>query len=452
MVNGGDKMEEEKNNIDNENNNVNDDKSSMSPLRNSAKNVINNFKDNKYASRKNQHSSFNNKENIRPSRNNATSGGLGGIVANRAFNRVARSHPSLRAANTIKNVVSNRRRALPSESLVPNSVNTSGNARSNSNGNINLDDSSDNDINVSSDGSGTSNTIERNGRSLNPLRSILGGETGLSGTFSFWGRIPLAVKIGAVALIGFIALFVILFLPMIIYSEFSGLLGVENGAGSSGSNDNAYSDYEFSSDGDQILHESLSSFLESHGSSLTEFNNLISNNVENSGYGTRAGVVAAAVTLIAELGNNYNVKIPYYWGGGHGRMIEGADGNWGSSSCHTYANGQSYNYCGLDCSGFVAWAIYNGGFNVAARSAGTFQNLPGAERVTLSSGSAVLQPGDLMESNSHVVLVVDVIDGGYVVAEAAGNSTGVKFSTKRFGANGYWGVNMDGFYEQQVRS
>lgn len=213
-----------------------------------------------------------------------------------------------------------------------------------------------------------------------------------------------------------------------------------------------YGDYVLSSDGHEILHQPLDSFLSSQGTSLEEFNALISDNVQQAGYGTRAGVVAAAVTLIAELGNNYNVKVPYYWGGGHyDGVVDGALGYWGSTQCHTYANGQSYNYCGLDCSGFVPWAIKNGGFNISQMLAGDFQGLPGAQRVSLRN-DAVLEPGDLLESSGHIVLVVGIEEGNYICAEASGNSSGVLFTRRPFNSSGYWGVKMDGFYDTHVRS
>ena len=240
------------------------------------------------------------------------------------------------------------------------------------------------------------------------------------------------------------------------FSSFWGLDRVlaSNGISSSGGSGSiSYGDYTLSSSGDQILHTSIDSFLASNGSSLEEFNNLITSNVNDAGYGTRAGVVAAAVTLIGELGDNYNVKVPYFWGGGHGRVADGVVANWGSNECHTYANGTSYNYCGLDCSGFVSWAIYNGGYNMYPMSSGSFSNLAGAKRVSLKN-SAVLQPGDLLDSNGHVILVVDIDEESkeYICAEASGNTTGVLFSRHPFNLSGYWGVDLEGFYKTEARS
>ena len=215
-----------------------------------------------------------------------------------------------------------------------------------------------------------------------------------------------------------------------------------------------YGDYTLSSDGHQILHEPLEDFLDDNGSSLEDFNKLIADNVEDAGFGTRAGVVAAAVTLIGELGDNYGVKVPYYWGGGHyDGVVVGALGYWGSDpKCTTYANNQTYDYCGLDCSGFVPWAIKNGGFNIGQRLASDFYKLDGAEKVTLRSGEAVLEPGDLLESDGHVVLVVaiDESTSQYICAEASGNAQGVLFTRRSFKDSGYWGVKMDGYYNNSV--
>ena len=85
--------------------------------------------------------------------------------------------------------------------------------------------------------------------------------------------------------------------------------------------------------------------------------------------------------------------------------------------------------------------------------AGNFQNLPGVRRVNLSN-SAVLQPGDLLESSGHIVLVVGIEEssGNYICAEASGNAAGVLFTRRPFNSSGYWGVEMDGFYETHQRS
>ena len=219
-----------------------------------------------------------------------------------------------------------------------------------------------------------------------------------------------------------------------------------------------YGNYQLTSEGDTILNERLDKFLESKGTSLEQFNKLIESNVQKNGYGTRAGVVTAAVTLIAELGNNYHTKVPYFLSGGHHDGVkQGALGYWGSgveddgTRCYYTGYGNVYTVCGLDCSGFVPWAIKNGGFQVGVRLAGDFQNMDGAKRVSLSSSSAVLEPGDLLESEGHIVLVVGIDESSsqYICAEASGKNSGVLFTRRPFtGGSGYWGVKMDGYYDK----
>ena len=378
-------------------------------------------------------------------------------AANMGRNAVSNLHPALKAINTvnnannIKNAIARRAdAAIPSSDSSVNSVSS--------------DDVDDNTAtlsnNVPSSPSvldGADSEEEDNSGSLG---SLFGSKTSASGRFSFFGRLPTAVKIG-IALIGpLLPLIIFILVPIVVIGYFSSFWGLDRvlassgiSSGSGGSGSISYGDYTLSSSGDQILHTSIESFLASNGSSLEEFNNLITSNVNDAGFGTRAGVVAAAVTLIGELGDNYNVKVPYFWGGGHGRVADGVVANWGSNECHTYANGTSYNYCGLDCSGFVSWAIYNGGYNMYPMSSGSFSNLAGAKRVSLKN-SAVLQPGDLLDSNGHVILVVDIDEESkeYICAEASGNTTGVLFSRHPFNLSGYWGVDLEGFYNTEARS
>ena len=220
-----------------------------------------------------------------------------------------------------------------------------------------------------------------------------------------------------------------------------------------------YGDYTLSSDGHTILHQPLDEFLEDNGTSLEEFNKLIADNVEDAGFGTRAGVVAAAVTLIGELGDNFGVKVPYYWGGGHSSndLSGEALAKWGSTQCHTFANGNHYNYCGLDCSGFVAWALNAGGFRCGPTGAGSFYEKNGAQKVKLNPNAPVLQPGDILEYvkivggervSGHAILVVGIDEDTkeYICIEAQGKDYGVLFTRRSFGLDGYWGVDMEDFY------
>ena len=447
-------MPEEIENLEDDNNvNEQENSSAKSSPKSTTSKVASNIIDfNKYKARKNA-----NKDNNTP---NSTKNNSGNNLKSSLLNKVKGAGNGLKnkAGNAVLNKVSNAHPALKALSVLNNLNNARKNrkaAKANANSEASDNKSSENSTNSSTDTntSDNSNTTEKS--SFNPLSSIIGSKSGILGGLRIFGKLPMPIKLALVFGIPLLCLIIILLPVILIFGVFSPLLGTSEAFGNQniggGSGNINYGDYVLSSDGHEILHQSLDEFLSSKGTSLEAFNNLIASNVEENGYGTRAGVVTAAVTLIAELGNNYNVKVPYFWGGGHGIMATGAEGNWGSTQCHTYANGQSYNYCGLDCSGFVTWAIYNGGFSITPLVTGGFQSLPGAEKVSLTN-SAVLQPGDLLESSGHVILIVGVDDNNYICAEAAGNETGVLFSTHPFNASGYWGVNMEGFYNTRARS
>lgn len=447
-------MPEEIENLEDENNvNEQENSSSKSSPSSVASKAADNIVDfNKYKARKNankdnntSNSTKNNSDNnLKSSLLNKVKGagnGLKNKAGNAVLNKVSNAHPALKALSVLNNLNNARKNRKA--------------AKANANSEASDNKISENSTNSSTDTntSDNSNTTEKS--SFNPLSSIIGSKSGILGGLRIFGKLPMPIKLALVFGIPLLCLIIILLPVILIFGVFSPLLGTSEAFGNQniggGSGNINYGDYVLSSDGHEILHQPLDEFLSSKGTSLEAFNNLIASNVEENGYGTRAGVVTAAVTLIAELGNNYNVKVPYFWGGGHGIMATGAEGNWGSTQCHTYANGQSYNYCGLDCSGFVTWAIYNGGFSITPLVTGGFQSLPGAEKVSLTN-SAVLQPGDLLESSGHVILIVGVDENNYICAEAAGNETGVLFSTHPFNASGYWGVNMEGFYNTRARS
>lgn len=449
-------MPEEIENLEDDNN-VNEQenssaKSSPSSVASKAADNIVDF--NKYKARQNANkdnntpnsTKNNSANNLKSSILNKVKGagnGLKNKAGNAVLNKVSNFHPALKALSVVKNLNNDRKAKKAAKAEKSEKANTNS------------------DVSDNKSGENSTNTTSTNAeegsekKSFNPLSSIIGSKSGILGGLRIFGKLPMPIKLALVFGIPLLCLIIILLPVILIFGVFSPLLGTSEAFGNQniggGSGNINYGDYVLSSDGHEILHQPLDEFLSSKGTSLEAFNNLIASNVEENGYGTRAGVVTAAVTLIAELGNNYNVKVPYFWGGGHGIMATGAEGNWGSTQCHTYANGQSYNYCGLDCSGFVTWAIYNGGFSITPLVTGRFGFLPGAEKVSLTN-SAVLQPGDLLESSGHVILIVDVDDNNYICAEAAGNETGVLFSTHPFDSSGYWGVNMEGFYNTRARS
>ena len=105
----------------------------------------------------------------------------------------------------------------------------------------------------------------------------------------------------------------------------------------------------------------------------SNYNTELYNNVRSAGYKTREGVVAAALYLSSHI----DVHIPYFWSGGHnhtyngykdyGENMLGVPDKWGCQVKMAYGgtdlqkDGKLYPF-GIDCSGFINWAILNGGY------------------------------------------------------------------------------------------
>ncbi len=199
-----------------------------------------------------------------------------------------------------------------------------------------------------------------------------------------------------------------------------------------------------------VLTQPLKSKLAQKNTTYKEFNEYILKNVINAGVGTRNGVVAAAVSLVGGLYEKYQIRLPYTYGGQHGGNVGvpnpasgtfyGVDPLWGSSIHYYFGSPvyRTYYRYGPDCSGFVMWALYNGGFKI---------NYPYTPKYNLQ-GKKVGKPGDLMWHPGHIMMVVGVDEKAkkYYIAHAAGGDQGVKISTVSFTDSQNKIINMDSFY------
>jgi len=173
----------------------------------------------------------------------------------------------------------------------------------------------------------------------------------------------------------------------------------------------------------QQLHTRLSTYLESNGSTIENMENFIYDSVSSNGKGTREGVVTAAVSLINYLADNFDVRIPYYWGGSYQRY--GVDENFGSATKASCSDSTCYYYDGLDCSGFVSWAIKNGGYNMERKTTRKFHSAFSGNSCNVTDPNCVGKPGDLINSaNCHVqmIVAVDEESGKYFIAESTGGA------------------------------
>lgn len=216
---------------------------------------------------------------------------------------------------------------------------------------------------------------------------------------------------------------------------------------------------------------------------------ILKSDVDSAGYKTRAGVVAAARFLTLK----FKYRVPYFYE--NGRMSEGGinkvDGegryyhtglylseskkddikvsfsgpsiwgcpltNWEDDPYFGYKEGYSKPN-GLDCSGFVSWALVNGGFDPGDIGAGetpdAYQMTDLGKFIKLDKAlldSNVIKAGDFFNYWGHISIIVGIKDGKYYVAESLPNYDGVdlRIYNKEEALDMFrYVVLMDSFYKE----
>lgn len=219
-----------------------------------------------------------------------------------------------------------------------------------------------------------------------------------------------------------------------------------------------------------MLKTPLKDFLETKGLSINDLNMAILNNVVQNGVGTRAGVAAAATTLINYM-NNLDVRIPYTYSGGHGYIINGVssevttsyygvDPDWGTSiGNYYYSNGYGpYTNHGPDCSAFVSWVLHNGGVKMSINTATSIKsagpNYP-------MDGNYIGQVGDVVSSGGHVRIIVgvNVQEKYYITAESQSregqfnpDTKGISYKKMDFNNKNYVIVDLSQYYNDSNKN
>lgn len=147
--------------------------------------------------------------------------------------------------------------------------------------------------------------------------------------------------------------------------------------------------------------------------------------------GTRAKVTASAFFLAT---NFYH--LPYFWGGGHDHIANGLDPEWGSQKTVTAADskttGHSLPYS-VDCSGYVSWALKNGGYNINAplevsglKAQGSSSTLKGIDINEVQNGDL----GYLARGNEeHIGIIVNKEGNELTFAHCSGSGNGMNLTT-----------------------
>ncbi len=183
---------------------------------------------------------------------------------------------------------------------------------------------------------------------------------------------------------------------------------------------------------------------------LDEWNSKIKNDVYSK-FGTGTAPALAAYDLI-QGALDYGFVVPYLWGGGHGVISDGINGNWGASATVT-ASGSSAQPAGskqangLDCSGFVSWALKNGGCtNFSPIIGREFRNLGSAIKASDA------KTGDVAANTSHVMIILKNTGSSLIVAEAKGKKYGIQFNNYDYSQfNKYTVVDMSSYYSQYCK-
>lgn len=203
-------------------------------------------------------------------------------------------------------------------------------------------------------------------------------------------------------------------------------------------------------EGGIIIDKPIEHYLSEVGTNINEMNQAIFTQVKKAGVGTREGVVAAAVTLINNFYTQTGYLLPYelYTEGKYKGY--GMDPNWGTSQKRT-----DYPVNGLDCSGYISWAIHNGGFAYVTKSAKGWGDAGISRAWSKGMTDSSAQPGDLIYNapqsengtTGHIRMIVDVTKDGYVVAEASGRKNGLRITTISFtSTNSYYLIDMSNYY------
>ena len=197
--------------------------------------------------------------------------------------------------------------------------------------------------------------------------------------------------------------------------------------------------------------------------------NILYDRVNRAGYKTRAGVLAAARFLTLE--STYEVPYfyengrlenyePYKYVDGEGRYYHRGlylsakkikdlkatfvgPAMWGCDLQNytdwngEYVTGQYYPN-GLDCSGFVTWALLNGGFDVGDVGAGVDPDHKDVtdlgELIYLSDelmASGRVKAGDLIGLDGHAAILLGWDENNYYIAESLNTTKGVVATTVR---------------------
>lgn len=147
----------------------------------------------------------------------------------------------------------------------------------------------------------------------------------------------------------------------------------------------------------------------------------LASEINKAGLHTRQGTVSAAKYLATTFPG-----LPYFWGGKSSGIS--INTKWGTPQEITHAGlatqplGSIQSF-GMDCSGFVHWALQNAGFKLGIMTANSYYDLFKDHAVNLTNDQ--IKPGDLIWNDGHIGIVVGTSADTLTVAHESGSLKGL---------------------------
>lgn len=127
----------------------------------------------------------------------------------------------------------------------------------------------------------------------------------------------------------------------------------------------------------------------------------------------------------------------YFWGGGHDKICNGLDPTWGQPRVVTAEGSESTGTerpNSLDCSGYVSWALKNGGYNIEGpMTTWDLEKIGNKIPITAATQNNI-QAGDLASMEGHIGMIIKVDGNEITVSHYSG--TGGMSITKMNTATG----------------
>lgn len=127
----------------------------------------------------------------------------------------------------------------------------------------------------------------------------------------------------------------------------------------------------------------------------------------------------------------------YFWGGGHDKICNGLDPTWGQPKVVTAEGSESTGTerpNSLDCSGYVSWALKNGGYNIEGpMTTWDLEKIGNKIPITAATQNNI-QAGDLASMEGHIGMIIKVDGNEITVSHCSG--TGGMSITKMNTATG----------------